>query len=111
MENKEETVIIRNTEDLAEYLSVTVGKYKDKLKEAIASRVYKNTDCGAWVKFTETGIILGSIVEGSEAEVDTDELTFPFTSEDYEKTIEHIECEVDILWREANCEESEEDED
>lgn len=35
---------------------------------AIDRAVYKGTECGAWVSFDETGILVGSIVEGSEAE-------------------------------------------
>lgn len=45
-------------------------EYKD-IKEAeqrIDRAVYKGTDCGAWVKFDEQGIVVGSIVEGSDAE-------------------------------------------
>ena len=30
--------------------------------------LYKGTDCGAWVKFDAEGILVGSIVEGSDAE-------------------------------------------
>ena len=34
----------------------------------IARCVYRDTDCGAWVRFDEDGILVGSIVEGSDAE-------------------------------------------
>jgi hypothetical protein len=30
--------------------------------------VFKYTDCGAWIKFDAQGIMLGTIVEGSDAE-------------------------------------------
>lgn len=33
--------------------------------------VYKGTDCGAWVRFDEEGIVVGTIIEGSDAEFDT----------------------------------------
>ena len=36
--------------------------------EVIDRAVYKGTDCGAWVRFDEQGIMVGSIVEGSDAE-------------------------------------------
>ncbi len=48
----------------------------------IEKAVYKGTNCGAWVKFDELGCIIGTIVEGSDAEyseripldgIDTDE--------------------------------------
>lgn len=41
---------------------------------AISRRLYKDTDCGAWFKWTETGFTIGTIVEGSEAT-----LAFAFT--------------------------------
>jgi hypothetical protein len=34
----------------------------------IAKYVYKCTDCGAWIRFDGKGIIVGTIIEGSEAE-------------------------------------------
>lgn len=34
----------------------------------IDKAIYKGTECGAWVQFDEHGIIVGSIVEGSDAE-------------------------------------------
>lgn len=37
-------------------------------EKSISHRVYKDTACGAWVKFTATGIQVGTIVEGSDAE-------------------------------------------
>lgn len=36
--------------------------------KAIEKAVYKGTDCGAWVKFDAQGILVGTIVEGSDAE-------------------------------------------
>lgn len=50
------------------------------------------------------GIRLGSIVEGSDAEVDGGLLDFPFTQEQYEHAIEDMESECDRLWHEANDE-------
>lgn len=40
----------------------------DETAEAVNRAVYKNTDCGAWINFDETGIVVGTIVEGSDAE-------------------------------------------
>jgi hypothetical protein len=39
--------------------------------EAVDRAVYKNTTCGAWCKFDEYGIKVGTIVEGSDAEFST----------------------------------------
>jgi hypothetical protein len=47
--------------------------------EQIDRAIYKGTDCGAWVRFDEDGIMIGTIVEGSDAE--------------YRERIECTECE------------------
>lgn len=36
--------------------------------ERIDRAIYKGTDCGAWVRFDEQGVMVGTIVEGSDAE-------------------------------------------
>jgi hypothetical protein len=38
---------------------------------AINRAVFKSTECGAWIKFDEQGILVGTIVEGSDAEFST----------------------------------------
>lgn len=48
------------------------------------------------------GIRVGSIVEGSDAEVTADALMFPFTLADWDQTIDWVEGEVEVLWNEAN---------
>lgn len=57
------------------------------------------------------GIRLGSIVEGSDAEVDGGSFDFPFTEAEYEHAIEDMESECDRLWHEANEGDSEGGED
>ena len=36
--------------------------------------IFKGTDCGAWIEFTETGLAVGSIVEGSDVSCTTQTL-------------------------------------
>lgn len=48
------------------------------------------------------GFLIGSIVEGSDAEVPPEWLPFPFTSDDLDKAVQNIEAEADRLWQEAN---------
>ena len=40
----------------------------DAPEHRINKAIYKGTSCGAWVKFDEEGIMVGTIVEGSDAE-------------------------------------------
>ena len=71
-------------------------------REQAERHLYKFTDCGAWILWHDDGIQLGSIVEGSDAEVITDSLRYPFTERQLQETIDYIEAEADMLWREAN---------
>jgi hypothetical protein len=48
------------------------------------------------------GIAIGSIVEGSDAEVEPQILKFPFSRDDWDNAIANIEEEADRLWLEAN---------
>lgn len=41
---------------------------EENLVSRIEKAIYKGTDCGAWVRFDELGIMVGTIVEGSDAE-------------------------------------------
>lgn len=54
------------------------------------------------------GCVLGSIVEGSDAEVTGRGMLFPFSGAALDREIQSIEGEADRLWREAN--EDDEDE-
>lgn len=82
---------INNQAELAQYLELE----PDIPFGTIEREIYESTDCGAWIDTTATGIKLGSIVEGSEAEVGPYFLDYPFTSEAFEETIADIEREVE----------------
>jgi len=98
---------------------------------AFGRSIYKYTDCGPWVSFlvpgawlgrvyyTEraaygwgprlwgarcTGISVGSIVEGSDAEVGPVRLYFPFTNEQLWDAVQEINDEACAFWDEANVE-------
>ena len=73
--------------------------------EARAERnLYKNTACGAWIEFNDTGIVIGSIVEGLEFGTATYPLHYAdgFTDADIEARIDAVEREADALWDWAN---------
>lgn len=51
------------------------------------------------------GVTLGSIVEGSDAEVNGKGLYFPFTDSDWSDAVEDVEAEVTRIWNETHsCE-------
>lgn len=53
---------------------------------------------------TQDGFLIGSIVEGSEAECTPHFLPFPFTGEDLDNAVQALETQADELWNEANAE-------
>lgn len=75
--------------------------------EGIKRTIYKFTNCGAWIKFCDDGIKLGSIVEGSDFETQTYKLTYPFLMNKFWNILQKIEEEASILWDEANREQEE----
>ena len=72
----------------------------------LSKALFNGSDCGAWIVMEETGLKVGSIVEGSDAEVSH---TLIWTGEEnvekwLDQTLKEIEEEVDFLWRECNWE-------
>lgn len=51
---------------LIETIAKSVGV--EPVANRIDRAIYKETDCGAWVRFDTEGLIVGTIVEGSDAE-------------------------------------------
>ena len=92
---------ISNITELAQALETTVERLKRD--------VYKYTECGAWIDWDDEEVRIGSIVEGSDAEVGPYHLPFPFTMQDYERTMQTVEYEADIYWHEANGDPEEDD--
>lgn len=88
--------IINNIADLAVAFDTT--------PERIGRTLYKNTECGAWIAWTDTTVTIGSIVEGSDAEFDQT-FRFPVDLRDIEAWIDDLEALVDEAWREANGDE------
>jgi hypothetical protein len=69
-------------------------------------RIYKATDCGAWIDTKDDTVTLGSIVEGSHYDVKPITITWPFTAIQFWDTLEQIEKGADQIWNETHgCEE------
>lgn len=73
--------------------------------EQLSRAVYKGTACGAWVALGEDNRTLqvGSIVEGSEAEVGPEVLSWPFTKEEFWAAVERINEEACDIFDECHC--------
>jgi hypothetical protein len=77
--------------------------------ETMSRRLYKNTNCGAWISeaIDGDGIAVGSIVEGCDVDCDTHEIQWADVSEDsIQKAIDSIEEQADELWNEWNRDET-----
>lgn len=61
----------------------------------------KQANCTDWIDSC-TGIGIGSIVEGSDVNVDPINLTFPFTDEDLDKAISDVNEEACFYWDRDN---------
>lgn len=84
---------ITNASDLAEYLGAN-----EPTERAMSRRLYKATSCGAWLTLSETGITVGSIVEGVDQTTATHALTFPFEATELDDVIADVENEVQQIW-------------
>jgi len=112
--------MIRTLADLCEFFEVDEPR-------SLPRRIYKNTDCGAsislqlsdgawlhtgfpgWEDLTDKTTILAftlqTIVEGSDATVDSQSFVLPVTQESVKRFIDYMEEEAERLWQEANVEE------
>jgi len=81
-------------------------KQLDPNPELWAKRIYKATDCGAWMEAKENTITFGSIVEGSHYDVTPITITWPFSKIEFWDALEQVEREATRIWNETHgCEE------
>lgn len=85
--------LLNNINDYAECIGTSV----DSLKRD----VYKYTDCGAWIDWTDETMTIGSIVEGSDAEFAMT-FQFPVYLDEVDEWFEELEQLTDEAWYEAN---------
>jgi hypothetical protein len=102
--------------------------------QQLPRRIYKDTACGAWIsvrladgrefsgerdswptaeELDAAGpltVTIGSIVEGSDAEVQAVPFTLPCPRRELTDAIQYVEDEADRLWREANGGDDDEEE-
>ena len=88
---------IRNLQEFLDFMGVETIEQADR-------QVYKSTACGGWCKAEPTGISIGTIVEGSDAEFE-DFLAYPFTNFLWDAVWALIELAAEIAWDQANREE------
>jgi hypothetical protein len=70
----------------------------------VSRRIYKSTECGAWVAEMKEGdavrgITVGSIVEGVEQETTPIDLRFPFTKKAFWQAVQDTEEQAGEIWQ------------
>ena len=88
---------IKTTQDLAEMYGSSDASSNDD-QAVITKGVYKYTTCGAWIEFTPTGVVVGSIVEGIEECTPSHTLDYPFSQEAFSAALTTVEEEAAELW-------------
>jgi hypothetical protein len=101
-------MLIRNITDLADYVGVNAVRTHAAVEQRLQRAIYKGTDCGAWIRCWENEVVIGSIVEGSDAEF-TESMTYPFESDDYDWKLDFLEEQCAYEWERCNREEEYED--
>lgn len=69
--------------------------------EQLHRYVYKFTDCGAWIKWDDSSVTIGSIVEGSDADF-KESFCFPVDSDTLDAWVNELEILCADAWAEAN---------
>lgn len=78
---------------------------REHCEAQISKRVYKGTDCGAWFKETQTGIEIGSIVEGFDGDgVGPVSIPYPFELKVFWTELDRIDKAASAIWTWANAE-------
>lgn len=99
-------MLIRNITDLADYVGVNAVGTHAEVEQRLQRAIYKGTDCGAWIRCWETEVVIGTIVEGSDAEF-TESMTYPFDSNDYDWKLDFLEEQAEYEWNRCNQEDEE----
>lgn len=82
--------------------------------------LYKGVSCGPWISYIMKngkdvyygdapdkltgciGVKVGSIVEGSDVEIDPEELIFPFTDKDFWNKVDEVNKQASFYWERDN---------
>src|SRR4051794_24800073 len=82
----------------------------EHIQTTLNRELFLESNSGAWVTVQPDGITLGSIVEGSEAEIGPYRLAFPFTTRQFLDFLRLIEAEAgDVLGDGRRCQDVDED--
>lgn len=87
---------IHNLEDLAAGIGCRASEI------SIAAAVYNGTDCGAWIEWEADGIVLGSVVEGTQLVAAGRYLRFPFTMDQFWAVLGEVDAAATFVWNQTH---------
>lgn len=90
--------MINNLKELFDATCFSEACAEEEMKKRIERNVYKYNSCGPWISFAESGITLGSIVEGCDYGATPIGLQYPFDYEEFDQALVYIGEEVDEIW-------------
>ena len=85
---------IHNLQDL-----LSQRKCGEETFAQLKRNTYKYTACGAWIYESDSGVALGSIVEGVDEGTQTYTLNYPFTIEEFWEALQAVENEAEEIWK------------
>jgi hypothetical protein len=91
----------KNFNEFVDRLHLSPDAVENMVPKGIGIRVIFHVDAPVFKKHGG-GIRIGSIVEGTDAEVTPVELLYPFTKDDLDKAIERVEIEASHIWDETH---------
>jgi len=90
--------MLTNLKDLFKSVCDTGTGTTREMRRDISRRIYKDYDCGPWIHFEDTGVTLGSIVEGCDYGATPVTLNYPFSYEEFDVTLHEINDEVNEIY-------------
>ena len=91
--------MINDLQDLADFVGAA-----HPTKESISRQLYKDTECGVSFEATPEQVLVSGYAEGSDAELPSHTLEFPFTISDWMTAVAVADEEGCAEWDEANSE-------
>jgi hypothetical protein len=95
--------MIKNLQDL--HLSIfghNEVETDEERQQRIKRSVYKGTRCGAWIDFSDEGVVVGSIVEGVDYGTDSHVLNYPFDNDKFWGKLTEVEDEAEAIWNDTH---------
>lgn len=96
--------MIKSFDELCDAFDVSREAYPNNLR-LLQKTLYKNTACGMYLeptlganKHDPTGVVIGSIVEGSDQGTESYSLLFPFELSEFNNIIGRIEDEAEEIF-------------